>query len=82
MALSQRLGENSMTRYTIDAAFDKITDGIAEAPAGQWTTPDQAEEACRVYLLSAHLNEGDSLIGDPIELIERVREWMEHRGEE
>lgn len=68
-----------MTTYTADAAFEKITDGIAEAPAGDWLNPDLAEFACNVYLLGPFFNEGDSFDGDRQELISRVRQWMADR---
>jgi hypothetical protein len=69
-----------MTTYHQTSAFDKITDGIAEAPQGQWIGPDQAEEACNVYLLDPNANEGDTFDGDREQLIAEVRDWMASRS--
>jgi hypothetical protein len=64
-----------MATYNQDTAFNKVTDGISEMPH-QWTSPDQADEACNIYLLDPTINDGDRFIGDRDALIAQVRQWM------
>ena len=70
-----------MAVYNQAAAFEKITDGIVEAQDrfAQWHSPEEAEEACNVYLLDPALNEGDAFEGNRKLLVADVRRWMADR---
>jgi hypothetical protein len=71
--------EVPIVTYNQTEAFDKITDAIAEAPAGQWFDPASAAEACDVYLLDPNLNEGDGFDGNVPELVAAVAAWIAER---
>jgi hypothetical protein len=68
---------------SVEAAYEKIRDGIEESDADCWVQPSEAEFACDVYLLDPELNEGDEFRGTPEdreELIKLVGAYMEERA--